>query len=356
MMQSRTYPRSRRSVARWGTLAALACLALLVPSSAGAATVVNGDFETGTLGGWQVQNYPAYPPPPPESNSWFAYSETTAPTSGNPIPTPPQGSFAAISDQGGQGTHVLYQDIALEPYYAHKLSLTAYYHTYAPIAIPTPDTLNFTGGPSETTFEQPNQQYRIDVMKPTAPILSINPADILATVFATKVGSPEEMAPTQLTADLSAFAGQTVRLRFVEVDNQFFFNAGVDAVGIASTPPSNAFSLGKATRDRKKGTATVPIVVPGAGVLTATDAKLALPSASASKAAKPLVKSATLTATAAGTLNLVIKPTKAARKVLKRKHKVKVKVLVSFTPTGGLVASQSLSLVLQMKRKHKPHK
>lgn len=353
-MQNWTYARSRRRIARWAVLPAFACLALLVSSSASAATVVNGDFETGTLSGWQVQNFATVPS---TTNSWFAYAGTTAPTSSNPIPAPPQGKFAATSDQGGEGTHVLYQDVALEPYYTHRLSLTAYYHTYAPITIPAPDTLSFTGGPSETTFEQPNQQYRIDVMKPTAPILSVNPADVLATVFATKVGAREEMGPTQLTADLSPFAGQTVRLRFVEVDNQFFFNAGVDAVGIASTPPSNAFSLGKATRNRKNGTASVPVTVPGAGILTATDAKLALSSAaSASKAAKTLVKSASLTATAAGTLRLVIKPTKAARKVLKRKHKVKVKVLVSFTPTGGFVASQNLSLTLQLKKKHKARK
>lgn len=350
-MSSRTESRAR-SVAGSAALFVAIFLVLLAPLKAGAASVVNGDFESGTLSGWQVQNYPS---PSSPGNDWFAYSGTTAPTSGNPIPTPPQGSVAATSDQGGGGTHVLYQDVALEPYYTHKLSLIAYYSSYAPIAIPTPDTLNFTGGPSETTFEQANQQYRIDVLKPTAPILSIDPADILATVFATRVDAPEEMGPTQLTADLSAFAGQTVRLRFVEVDNQFYFNAGVDAVGIASTPPSNAFSLGKATRNRKKGTASVPVVVPGAGVLTAIDAKLAQPSAT-SKAAKSLIKSATLTAAATGALNLVIKPTKAARKVLKRKHKVKVKAVVSFTPTGGVVASQSLSLVLQMKRKHKPHK
>lgn len=321
-------------------------LALLAPLKAGAASVVNGDFETGTLSGWQTQDYPV---PPSPGNKWFAYSGTTAPTSGNPIPVPPQGSFAAISDQGGGGTHVLYQDVALEPYYTHKLSLTAYYHTYASIAIPTPDTLNFTGGPSETTFEQPNQQYRIDVMKPTAPILSIDPADILATVFATKVGAPVEMGPTQLTADLSAFAGQTVRLRFVEVDNQFFFNAGVDAISIASTPPSNVFSFGTVTRNRRKGTANVPVVVPGAGVLAATDARL-------SKAKKPFVKSATLTATGAGTLILAVKPTKAARKILKRKHKLKVNMAVTFTPTGGSAASQSLALVLRMKPVHRQHR
>lgn len=41
---------------------------------------------------------------------------------------------------------------------------------------------------------------RIDVIKPTAPIETVNPEDILATVIANKNGDPETMAPTLLTA------------------------------------------------------------------------------------------------------------------------------------------------------------
>lgn len=319
-------------------LAAILCLALLAPRNAGAATVVNGDFETGTLSGWQVQDFPSSSPP---ENSWFVYSGTTAPTSGNPVPAPPQGKFAATSDQGGPGTHFLYQDVALEPYYAHTLSMIAYYESQAPIAIPSPDTLSYAS-------EQPNQQYRIDVMKPTAAIDSLNPADILATILATKTGDPQVLAPTQFTADLTPFAGQTVRLRLVEVDNQFFFNAGVDAVSIASTPPSNVFSFGKAKLNRKKGTAELPVTVPGAGVIVATDARFTAGAVASVSKVKRLVKSVTLT-TVAGTLNLPIKPTKAARKILKAKHKLRIKMAVTFTPTGGSAATQTFSLVLRLK-------
>ena len=72
-------------------------------------------------------------------------------------------------------------------------------------------------------------------MKPTAPIESLNPADILTTVFANKAGDPQSMAPTALQADLSPFAGQTVRLRIANAVNDSVFNAAVDAVSIAST-------------------------------------------------------------------------------------------------------------------------
>lgn len=83
----------------------------------------------------------------------------------------------------------------------------------------------------------PNQQFRIDVVKPGAPIRSLATGDVLANVFGTKPGDPRTRTPFAVTYDLTPFAGQTVRLRFAEVDNQFFFRVGVDAVGITSVTP-----------------------------------------------------------------------------------------------------------------------
>jgi hypothetical protein len=54
-------------------------VALLAPLGATAATVVNGDFETGTLAGWQLQNNPSGEL---ESGSWYAYSGTSSPKFG----------------------------------------------------------------------------------------------------------------------------------------------------------------------------------------------------------------------------------------------------------------------------------
>ena len=109
-------------------------------------------------------------------------------------------------------------------------------------------------------------------MKPTAPIESLNPSDILTTLFTSKSGDPESMAPTQLSADLTPFAGQTVRLRIVAVAGRRVLNAGVDAVSIASTPPSNKFKKGKLKLNKSNGTGILTVTVPGAGVLSLTDA------------------------------------------------------------------------------------
>ena len=48
-----------------------------------------------------------------------------------------------------------------------------------------------------------NEQYRIDVMDPSAPIDSVAPADVLAHVFGTQTGDPQVLAPTEMTADLT---------------------------------------------------------------------------------------------------------------------------------------------------------
>ena len=214
------------AIGRVLALAAASVALLAVPSAATAAAVANGDFETGTISGFH-----------PPINPLFI------------IAAPPQGSYAAVTDQSDGGTRILYQDVALVPG-NHTLSLYVYYSSQAAIAHPSPDSLS--------SSDTPNQQYRIDVMKPSAPLTSIDPADILLAVFRTATGDPPVLLPTMKTADLTPFAGQTVRLRFAEVANQGFFNASTDAVSIASTaalPPMNNAKKKKCKKKGKKGSA-----------------------------------------------------------------------------------------------------
>jgi hypothetical protein len=192
----------------------------LVPSVSSAATVVNGGFETGNFTGWTVVNQSG------GSGNWFVYTGTTSPLSGFTITPPPEGTHAAVSDQTNPGSHVLYQDVALEAGFAHTLSFELYYENRAGV-FASPATLDFNGGA--------NQQYRVDVLRPTAPVTSVAPGDILATVFQTNPGDPASLAPTSISFDLSAFAGTTVRIRFAEVDNGGIFQASVDDVAISST-------------------------------------------------------------------------------------------------------------------------
>ena len=74
-------------------------------------------------------------------------------------------------------------------------------------------------------------------MDPTAPVDSVEPGDVFATVFRTMPGDPLSKPYTPVTFDLTRFAGQTVRLRYAEVDNQSWFLASVDVVDIESVGP-----------------------------------------------------------------------------------------------------------------------
>jgi hypothetical protein len=209
---------------------------LVLPSVSTAATTVNGGFETGTLAGWTVYNQVLSP----GSGDWFVYSGTISPLSGSTIAAPPDGTFAATTDQTGPGTHILYQDVALEPGFNHTLSFVLYYANRAG-RFATPVESCYLPGCADSLhwLALPNQQYRVDIMEPTAHPLSVAASDVLATVFRTNVGDPLTKAPTSMSFDLSAFAGTTVRLRFAEVDNQGLFQASVDKVAVTSIPLPN---------------------------------------------------------------------------------------------------------------------
>ncbi len=67
-------------------------------------------------------------------------------------------------------------------------------------------------------------------MKPNSPLRSLKAKHVLTNIFRTRVGDPLTMTPDPVSENLSRFAGRTVRLRLVEVDNEGPFAAGIDAV------------------------------------------------------------------------------------------------------------------------------
>jgi hypothetical protein len=335
-------------------LLAVMVLALLAPGGAAAATVVNGDFETGNLAGWQVYRATTL-------GDWYPYRGTNPPIGGKelaaPVPAPPQGTFAAITDEINPDTVILYQDINLKSGYDHRLSLFAYYSSQDPIAVPTPDTLSVD---EEVLAGRTNQQYRIDVMRPDAPVDSIDPAATLRTLFRTQRGAPRTMPPTRLTADLSAFAGQTVRLRIAVAAHEETLNGAVDDVAVLSAPPGQLprddggkgkLRFGKVKLNRANGSAILPVQVPGPGKLSAKGEGPTPAGAGGSKAKKKLVKlikPVTATAAKAGTVKLRLRPTDVARGILELKQKLRVKVVVTFKPSGAKAQTATVPVVLRL--------
>ncbi len=328
-------------------VAILACAVLAGPGAARAANVVNGDFENGSLQGWQVHRLT-------EAGNWFAYEGGEEPIVNKrgtePIHHPPRGRYAAIADEANPDTLVLSQNIALQPGLDHRLSLLAYYDSYKPIAVPSPDTLSVDG---EALGGQANQQFRIDVMRPGAPIESIDPTDILLTVFRTQPGDPKSMGPTRLTANLSQFAGQTVRLRVATAAHEEVLAGGVDAVSIVSTVPGTSphpgggggggkhqFGIGKAIANRRNGSVVLPVRVPGPGRVAA-------------KAAK--VRQTSARAAGEQTVRLRLRPTAAARRTLGREHRLRIRVAVTYTPAGERPETVTVPVVFKLDARPRRH-
>jgi D-alanyl-D-alanine carboxypeptidase len=177
------------------------------------------DFESGAITNWQAVGG--------GSGGWFVYSDghtAPDPAQSDPnapfdVPNPPQGRFAAVTDMNGPGTRILYRDLRLEGRF--RLQLSVFYTGAGPFS-----------SPATLAYDTPeaNQQFRIDLVHPSAPIDSVAKSDVLVNVFHTSPGDPARRQPTEARVDASAWAGQTVRLRLATTDNQGPLRAGVDNI------------------------------------------------------------------------------------------------------------------------------
>jgi CubicO group peptidase (beta-lactamase class C family) len=182
-------------------------------------TIVMDDFESGAITDWQAVGS--------GSGGWFVYTDgqkAPDPAQSDPnvpfdLPDPPQGKFAAVTDMNGPGTRILYRDLRLDGRFT--LHLTVFYAGRAPFS--SPRTL--AHGAREA-----NQQFRIDLVGVSAPIDSVARRDVLVNVFHTSPGDPARRQPKIVSADLSPWAGQTVRLRLAATDNRGPLRVGVDNI------------------------------------------------------------------------------------------------------------------------------
>ena len=188
--------------------------------------IVIDDFESGTLAGWTVERK--------GDGNWYTYKDgrqAPDPSQSDPfvpfdVPAPPQGRFAAVSDTMGPGSRLMYRDIAVDA--PAMLELTVF-HSYGPDGLSgystrfvAPRTLSVDGGP--------NQQFRVDLLAPTAAADSMAAADLRATLFETLPDAPGRRGPTPVRYDLTPWVGQTIRLRVATADNQGPMRAGIDDV------------------------------------------------------------------------------------------------------------------------------
>ena len=123
----------------------------------------------------------------------------------------------------------------------------------------------------------------------------------------------------------------------------------------AAVLPSNVFKFGKVAFKKNKGTATVIVNVPGPGVLAMNDGSVKAKVVAAAKKKskkKALIKAVKKNVSKAGNVTLTVTPSKAGLK--KFKHgKLKVKLRITFTPTGGVARTQFKTVTLVKQKKAK---
>jgi hypothetical protein len=126
------------------------------------------------------------------------------------------------------------------------------------------------------------------------------------------------------------------------VNSVLLYNAQID--------PDNTFTVGAPTGG-KKGTASVVVTVPNPGTLIAgssNDSSLATTAKKEKKKkVKPLLKAVSATAADAGPVTLTLTASKAGRKVLREKGKLKTTAKIAYTPTGGSASTQTIKLKLK---------
>ena len=187
------------------------------------APLVNGSFElnggelSNAFAGWTVVD-----PFGGDAGSWLVQTGGSSPLAGFRVRRPTDGSFAAMADQFGPGTHILYQDVLVPTRGPAFLSFDLFLNN--PVGdYAAPATL------SANRF--PNQQFRMDVMSPDAPVAGLG-SGVLRAVYRTEPGDPRNSGYRTITVSLGEFRGRVVRLRFAEVDNQGNLEVGIDRVTV----------------------------------------------------------------------------------------------------------------------------
>ena len=178
----------------------------------------NGSFESGDFTGWSVFDN--------GSGNWLVLPGGIRLAGGEFTPTPTDGKFQAVTDQTGPGAHVFFQEFVVPS--GGVVEFDMWWVNLAEVW--------FNNGTLDQT-DSPNQHARVDLLVPGSDPFSTDPADVVMNLLTLDSG-PFSGGYEHQAIDVSGLAGQTVWLRFAEVDNQLFFNFAIDNVIITPAPAS----------------------------------------------------------------------------------------------------------------------
>jgi hypothetical protein len=121
-------------------------------------------------------------------------------------------------------------------------------------------------------------------------------------------------------------------------------NSSIGQFRVTLNQPPNSFTLGSVVRNKRRGTALLPVQVPGPGTLTLSGRGVKAKTASGSGAQTSV--------DAAGTVTLAVKPKGKVKRKLLDRHKARVRLNVTFAPSApsdhpaGVPATQSIGVKL----------
>ena len=203
-----------------------------VVSPCSTSVIVNGGFETNggensqTFSGWTVSARSASS----GGGGIFANSSGTGPLAPQWSigVVPPEGAFSAYFDMYDLSSLVLSQEFVV-PAGGGTLS----FELFAANRGLTSESDPFNRPATLAWETQPNQQFRVDLMNPNAPIEDLTPGNILQNIY-------EQTAAEGIFSDYQtisvninpALAGQTVRLRFGLAVTNYYHQIGIDNVCI----------------------------------------------------------------------------------------------------------------------------
>ena len=195
--------------------------------------LTNGGFETGDFTGWTANTKTG------SNGDLSVQSLMTGPHSGLSNAGPSAGQFFALSDQTNPGTYALTQAFTVASgttSVIFKFDLFA--NNYANSTIVDPIGLDHTG--------PANQHVRVDLLTGTADAFDTG-AGVLGNFYLGADAGSNPNPWTSYSFDLTSLAGAggTYQIRFAEVDNQNFFNMGVDnvSINVAAVPEPGTYAL-----------------------------------------------------------------------------------------------------------------
>jgi ABC-type phosphate transport system substrate-binding protein len=114
--------------------------------------------------------------------------------------------------------------------------------------------------------------------------------------------------------------------------------------------PSNVFSVPSTRINRRNGQATFSIRVPGAGAIEVAGSA-SLPRQGRRGTVRRRIGRVRLTVSRSGTYRATLKPSAAARRVLRRRGSLRTRVTITYRPEGGTARSSTRTVTLKLQRR-----